>query len=75
MQLSVIDVSEHQGNIDWEKVKNAGVVGAMTVSYTHLMMLYIFLVTRLVGIKVLLDMYGNNLFAGALFYCQASVFP
>ena len=29
MQLSVIDVSEHQGNIDWEKVKNAGVVGAM----------------------------------------------
>lgn len=33
------------------------------------------LVTRLVGIKVLLDMYGNNLFAGALFYCQASVFP
>ena len=29
MQLSVIDVSEHQGNINWEKVKNAGVVGAM----------------------------------------------
>ena len=29
MQLSVIDVSEHQRNINWEKVKNAGVVGAM----------------------------------------------
>lgn len=29
MQLSVIDVSEHQGNIDWQKVKNTGVVGAM----------------------------------------------
>lgn len=29
MQLSVIDVSEHQGNIDWQKVKNAGIVGAM----------------------------------------------
>ena len=29
MQLSVIDVSEHQGNIDWDKVRKAGVVGAM----------------------------------------------
>ena len=29
MQLSVIDVSEHQGSINWEQVKNAGVVGAM----------------------------------------------
>ena len=29
MKLSVIDVSEHQGNINWEKVKNTGVVGAM----------------------------------------------
>ena len=29
MQLSVIDVSEHQGNIDWQKVKNAGIAGAM----------------------------------------------
>ncbi len=29
MQLSVIDVSEHQGNIDWNKVKNAGIAGAM----------------------------------------------
>lgn len=38
------------------------------------MILYIFLVTRLVGIKVLPDMYGNSLFAGVLFYCQVSVF-
>ncbi len=29
MQLSVIDVSEHQGQIDWNKVKNAGIAGAM----------------------------------------------
>lgn len=29
MQLSIIDVSEHQGNIDWQKVKNAGIAGAM----------------------------------------------
>lgn len=29
MQLSVIDVSEHQGNIDWQKVKNAGISGVM----------------------------------------------
>ena len=29
MQLSVIDVSEHQRNIDWQKVKNAGIAGAM----------------------------------------------
>ena len=28
-ELSVIDVSEHQRNINWEKVKSAGVVGAM----------------------------------------------
>ena len=34
MQLSVIDVSEHQGNINWEKVKNAGVVGAMISTFT-----------------------------------------
>jgi len=31
MQLSVIDVSEHQGNIDWNKVKNAGIAGASRV--------------------------------------------
>jgi len=29
MQLSVIDVSEHQGQIDWNRVKNAGIAGAM----------------------------------------------
>ena len=29
MKLSVIDVSEHQGNIDWKKVRSAGVSGAM----------------------------------------------
>ena len=29
MQLSVIDVSEHQGNINWKKVRSAGVSGAM----------------------------------------------
>ena len=29
MELSIIDVSEHQGNINWQKVKNTGVVGAM----------------------------------------------
>ena len=29
MEKLVIDVSEHQGNIDWAKVKNAQVAGAM----------------------------------------------
>lgn len=29
MKLSVIDVSEHQGKIDWTKVKNAGIAAAM----------------------------------------------
>ena len=29
MKLSVIDVSEHQRNIDWKKVRSAGVSGAM----------------------------------------------
>ena len=29
MQFSIIDVSEHQGQIDWNRVKNTGIVGAM----------------------------------------------
>ena len=34
--MTLLDVSAYQPNIDYEKVKRAGIDGVIPVSYTHL---------------------------------------
>lgn len=72
MSVFMIDVSVNNGNIDWKKVKNAGVGGAMikaTQGHAHSFFGYLFTDSKFK--KNITEAYNNGIMCGAYHWLTA----
>lgn len=72
MSVFMIDVSVNNGNIDWKKVKNAGVGGAMikaTQGHAHSFLGYLFTDSKFK--KNITEAYNNGIMCGAYHWLTA----